>query len=146
MLTLTARVHDISPATILFTLSLTAEERTRSRHRFVTEEGEQVHLCLPRGTVLTDGDLLRSQPESILVKIIAKPEPVLTVTATTQLELLRAAYHLGNRHVALEIRANYLRLAPDPVLQNMVEQLGLDVEASVAPFLPEAGAYHHHEH
>ncbi len=147
MLTLTTRVDDASPATILFSLSLTAEERTRSRHRFVTEEGEEVHLCLPRGTVLTDGDLLRSQPEGTLVKIIAKPEPVLTLTGQTQLDLLRAAYHLGNRHVALEIRTNYLRLAPDPVLQTMIEQLGLDVEASVAPFLPETGAYHrHHDH
>ncbi len=143
MLTFTTRIDHSATASVNLTLSLTAEERTRSRHRFVTEEGEAVHLNLTRGTVLTDGDLLRS-PEGTLVKIIAKPEPVLTVTGKTPLDLLRAAYHLGNRHVPLEITANYLRLAPDSVLQTMVEQMGLEVKASVQPFLPETGAYHHH--
>jgi urease accessory protein len=147
MLTLTARIDLAAAASPNLTLLLTAEERTRSRHRFRTEEGEEVHLHLPRGTVLTDGDLLRSQPEGTIVKIIAKPEPVLTVTGKTPLDLLRAAYHLGNRHVALEVTASYLRLLPDSVLQNMIEQMGLDVQASVQPFLPETGAYHrHHAH
>lgn len=142
MLTLTARIDPDSAASPNLTLLLTAEQRTRSRHRFRTEEGEEVHLHLPRGTVLTDGDLLRSQPEGAVVKIIAKPEPVLTVTGKTPLDLLRAAYHLGNRHVALEIQATYLRLAPDPVLQQMIQQMGLEVEASIQTFLPETGAYH----
>ncbi|MBW4549730.1 MAG: urease accessory protein UreE [Aphanocapsa sp. GSE-SYN-MK-11-07L] len=142
MLTLTARIDPASAASPNLTLSLTAEQRTRSRHRFRTEEGEEVHLHLPRGTVLTDGDWLRSQPEGTIVKIIAKPEPVLTVTGKIPLDLLRAAYHLGNRHVALEVTASYLRLLPDSVLQTMIEQMGLDVQASVQPFLPETGAYH----
>jgi urease accessory protein len=67
----------------------------------------------------------------------------LTVTATTSVELLRAAYHLGNRHVALEITSHYLRLSPDPVLQAMLEQLGLQAIAEVAAFQPEVGAYGH---
>lgn len=124
-------------------LALTAEDRTRSRHYFETEEGQSLYLRLPRGTVLYHGDLLRSETGDQVVRVVAKPEPVLTVTAQTPLQLLRAAYHLGNRHVALEVQESYLRLSPDPVLKTMLEQLGLQVEEAIAPFQPEAGAYGH---
>lgn len=146
MLTLTQR-NSPNPATVVsFTLALTALERTKSRHRFETEDGQIVFIRLPRGTVLHDGDLLQSDDGSLL-RIIAKPEPVFTVTATTSKELLRAAYHLGNRHVPLEITATYLRLSPDPVLRTMLEQLGLEVIEAVLPFQPEIGAYRHsHAH
>lgn len=125
-----------------FTLSLTAEERTRTRHRFETAEGEVIFLRLPRGTIVKDGDLLQSPTGEVLL-ITAKPEAVFTVTANDSLSLLRAAYHLGNRHVALEVTETYLRLSPDAVLKTMLEQLGVDVKEEVAPFSPEAGAYHH---
>jgi urease accessory protein len=127
-----------------YTLSLTAEDRTRSRHFFPTDEGTGVYLRLQRGTVLQHGDLLASESGDCLVRVVAKAEPVLTVRADHPLHLLRAAYHLGNRHVALEVRETYLRLSPDPVLKAMLEQLGLQVTEEVAPFQPEAGAYHHH--
>lgn len=130
------------------TLCLTAEERTRSRHRFTTDEGEIVHLQLPRGTVLQDGDLLRSDMDERVVRVVAKPEPVLTAIATSPLSLLQAAYHLGNRHVPLEITATYLRLSPDPVLKDLLEHRGLQVLEEMQPFEPETGAYgggtHHH--
>ncbi len=125
-------------------LWLTAEERTRSRHRFMTEDETPVDLQLPRGTTLQDGDLLTSATEDLLVKVVAKPEPVLTVTSSESLNLLRAAYHLGNRHVSLEITPTYLRLIPDAVLEGMLTQLGLEVVAEVAPFTPQGGAYSHH--
>jgi urease accessory protein len=121
---------------------LTAEERTRSRHRFETLAGETVYLQLPRGTVLRDGDLLRSH-DGVLVQVVAKPEPVLTVTAPTPLALLQAAYHLGNRHVSLEITPTALRLSPDPVLRDLLEQRGLQVMEETQPFHPEMGAYGH---
>jgi urease accessory protein len=95
--------------------------------------------------VLRDGDLLHSESDR-LVRIIAKPEPVLTVTAQTPVDLLRASYHLGNRHVPLEITHTYLRLSPDPVLRSMLEQLGLNVVEAVLPFQPEVGAYGNHAH
>ena len=141
MLTLTQRLPANADAVTSFTLALTAEERTKSRHRFATEEGQTVFLRLPRGTVLQDNDILKSDPDGALIRVKAKPEPVLTVVAETPLNLLRAAYHLGNRHVALEIATTYLRLSPDPVLQKMLEQMGLKVEAAVLPFQPEIGAY-----
>jgi urease accessory protein len=125
-----------------YTLALTAEERVRSRHCFTTE-AEAFHLNLPRGTVLRDGDRLRS-PHGAILQIQAKPEPVLRVTSEHPFLLLRAAYHLGNRHVSLELHPTYLQLSPDPVLRDMLEHLGLQVTETVCPFQPELGAYHHH--
>ena len=133
-------------AVVSFTLALTADERTKSRHRFETADGQALYLRLPRGTVLRDGDLLQAETDSSLVRVTAKPELVLTVTATTSRELLRAAYHLGNRHVPVEIAATYLRLSPDPVLRTMLEQLGMEVQEAVLPFQPELGAYGNHAH
>ncbi len=131
---------------IAHTLSLTAEERTRSRHWFETDDGLRVAVQLPRGSMLREGDLLRSQDSETLIRIQAKPEPVLTVTACDPLDLVRAAYHLGNRHVSLEITPTYLRLSPDSVLRDMLEHLGLTVTEAVAPFQPESGAYGSHSH
>lgn len=146
MLTLTRRLASNPDLVVSLTLALTAEERTRSRRRFETEDGQPVLLHLPRGTVLRDGDLLQAD-DSNLVQITAKPEPVLTITAQTPLDLLRAAYHLGNRHVPVEITATYLRLSPDPVLRTMLEQLGMEVAEAILPFQPEIGAYgNNHAH
>lgn len=142
MLTFTQRQPPNIATEVTLTLALTAEERTRSRHRFETENGI-VFLRLPRGTVLHDGDILEDETNSSLVRITAKPEPVLTALAETPLLLLRAAYHLGNRHVPCEITASYLRFLPDSVLRSMLEQLGLEVKEEVLPFQPETGAYGH---
>ena len=143
MLTFTQRLIASTDTLVSFTLSLTASDRTRTRHRFDPPDGESLYLRLPRGTILKDGDLLRSQTGDVVIRIAAKPEDVLTVTAQKPLDLLRAAYHLGNRHVSLEITPNYLRLSPDPVLQAMLEQLGLNVKSEILPFHPEIGAYGH---
>jgi urease accessory protein len=126
----------------LLTLSLTAEERTRSRYRFETSQNEIFLLRLPRGTVLKNGDILKAETGE-LVKIIAKPEPIIMVTAVNPLSLLRAAYHLGNRHVPLEITPTYLRLSADSVLKEMLEQLNVEVREEILPFQPEVGAYGH---
>ncbi|MBD2252516.1 urease accessory protein UreE [Nostoc parmelioides] len=147
MLTLTQLVAPNPDIAVTLTLPLTAEERCRSRHRFETEDGQVVFLRLPRGTVLQDGDILQDETNGNLIRIAAKPEPVLTVVAQTQLLLMRAAYHLGNRHVPVEITPTYLRLSPDTVLQTMLEHMGLEITAEILPFQPELGAYgHHHPH
>jgi urease accessory protein len=147
MLTCTQRKSPNPDVAVTLTLALTAEERTRSRHRFETEDGKTVFLRLPRGTMLYDGDILADETNGNLVRIIAKPEPVLTVFAPTEVDLLKAAYHLGNRHVPIEIKATYLRLSPDSVLHAMLQQLGLEVKKEILPFQPEMGAYgHHHAH
>ncbi|MEM7556911.1 MAG: urease accessory protein UreE [Cyanobacteria bacterium P01_A01_bin.84] len=133
--------------TVNLTLSLTAEERTRSRHRFTTEEGLEISLALPRGIVLQHGDILEDENQTNSLRILALPEPVLTVTSHKKIDLIRAAYHLGNRHVPLEINNYYLRLSPDPVLHKMLQELGgLDVNSEIVPFQPEMGAYGRKSH
>lgn len=145
MLRLTQRQPPNFYATVSFTLSLSAEERTRSRYRWETDN-QIVFLRLPRGTVLRDGDLLTDEDVSTVVQVIAKPEPVFVVTAASDMMLLRAAYHLGNRHVPVEVAQDYLRLSPDPVLRSMLEHLGMHITEAVLPFQPEIGAYGHHHH
>jgi urease accessory protein len=140
MLTLTQRNTSNPDIAVNLTLALTAEERTRTRHRFETEDGI-VFLRLPRGSLLRDGDILVDETSGSLVRIVAKPEPVLTVLDSDHQNLLKAAYHLGNRHVPVEIAPSYLRLAPDPVLKVMLLQLGLDIKEEISPFYPEPGAY-----
>ncbi|MGQ4646330.1 urease accessory protein UreE [Lyngbya aestuarii] len=142
MLTFTQRLKTGAQLTVSFTLSLTAEERTRARHRYQTANGQGLYLRLPRGTILSEGDLLQSETGEV-VCITAQPEPVLTVTSKRPIDLLRAAYHLGNRHVPLEVAPGHLRLSPDLVLQAMLEQLGVEVKEEVVPFTPELGAYKH---
>jgi urease accessory protein len=146
MVVLSQRGTADATAAVIGTLSLTADERTRSRFRYDLADGTIVHLQLARGTVLQDGDLLRSA-DGETWRITAKPETVLTVSATTTLDLMLATYHLANRHVPLEVTADYLRLAPDSVLKAMlVEQLHVEVIEEIAPFCPQAGAYQAHVH
>jgi urease accessory protein len=146
MLVLTQRGTADPQAEVVGTLCLTADERTRSRFRYDLPDGTIVHLQLPRGTVLQDGDLLRSETGAQL-RITAKPEAVLTVTADNPLALLLATYHLANRHVPLEVTDRYLRLTPDTVLQAMLQaQPQVQVIEEVAPFCPQAGAYQGHSH
>ena len=145
MLTFTQLNPPNSDAKVSITLSLTAEERTRSRHKFILADGQEVFLRLSRGTVLNNGDILTDETQSIYMGIIAKSETVLTAYAEIPL-LIRAAYNLGNRHVPLEITPTYLRLSPDPVLQAMLTQLGLEIQAEFVPFQPELGAYGNHSH
>jgi urease accessory protein len=142
MLTLTHRLLPPVGAAPDFRLSLTAEERVRSRYPCTTDEGQSAFLQLPRGQTLRDGDWLQAETGE-WVQVTAKPEPVLTVTASTPLDLLQAAYHLGNRHVPLEITPTYLRLAPDSVLQDLLEHRGLQIRPETVPFQPEMGAYGH---
>jgi urease accessory protein len=119
-----------------YILALTAEERTRSHLHVKCEANAVVQLHLPHGTVLRDGDWLRSQSGE-LAQVRAKPEPVLTVTTMFPLALLQAAYQLGHHHIPLEITSCFLRLSPDPALQALLVQRGLQVLEEVAPFQPE---------
>jgi urease accessory protein len=141
-LVFTRRLSGLPQNSPQYVLSLTAEERSRSRYLCQSDDGHPVYLNLPRGTALRHGDCLQSETGE-LAQVYAKAEPVLTVTAKTPLELLQAAYHLGNRHVPLEIADSFLKLSPDPVLQDLLAHRGLHVVAETAPFQPETGAYGH---
>jgi len=125
-------------------LILPYEVRCRSRLRATLADGEEVAVFLARGQVLRGGELLLAD-DGRVIEVCAAPEVVSTVHSSESLQLLRAAYHLGNRHVLLQIGANWLRYLHDHVLDDMVRGLGLSVTVHEAPFEPEAGAYAAHE-
>lgn len=130
------------------TLTLPFDQRQKSRFRAALDSGVEIAVHLPRGTVLRGGDLLRAGDET-LVRVQAAPEPVSTIRSDDARELTRAAYHLGNRHVQLQVGDGWLRYQHDHVLDEMVKRLGLAVICEQAPFEPESGAYaggHHHHH
>ena len=122
------------------TLTLAFDARQRSRQRVRLDDGQEYALLLPRGTVLQHGDRLRDVHGRI-VRVCAAAEAVSTVHANDPLQLARACYHLGNRHVPLQITAHWLRYRHDHVLDDLVARLGLTVTREQARFEPESGAY-----
>lgn len=124
-------------------LTLPYELRVKSRFRANLDSGYEVGIVLPRGSVLLDGDLLRSD-QGYIVKIKAANEKVSTATTSDPLLLSRVCYHLGNRHVALQISGDWIRYQHDHVLDDMVKSLGLKVLVEDASFEPEVGAYSNH--
>jgi urease accessory protein len=128
-------------------LRLPFELRQKSRLRARLDSGEEVALMLPRGEILRGGDLLTAS-DGRVIEVVAAPEKLLHVTCAAPAQLARCAYHLGNRHVPVEVGENHLRLAADHVLEEMLKKLGAEVSAIEAPFEPEPGAYaggHRHE-
>jgi urease accessory protein len=148
----------LAPVLLKRASSVVLDWDTRQKSRFDCEDSQQRQLgvFLPRGQVLRGGDVLVAEDGS-LIKVIATPQPVMVVRTCAEhgspFDLLRAAYHLGNRHVPLELQPDRLQLEPDHVLADMLRQMHLIVSDELAPFEPEAGAYgaqaahgHGHEH
>jgi urease accessory protein len=125
-------------------LTLIFDARQRSRQRVRLDDGSEAMLWLPRGTILRDGDLLRAV-DGCIVQVHAASEAVTTAATQDHLLLTRAAYHLGNRHVALQLGAGWLRYRCDHVLDDMASRIGLQLIYEDAPFEPEVGAYSGHE-
>jgi urease accessory protein len=121
-------------------LALQFNERSKSRLRAQLSTGEEIGLFLPRGTVLRGGDVLACD-NGQLVRVVAAPEDVMLIGAASTHELTRLAYHLGNRHMQIEIGTDYLKLEYDSVLADMVVGLGGSVMRTQAAFEPEGGAY-----
>jgi len=120
-------------------LTLPFEQRQKSRLRAKAENGEELALILPRGRVLRGGVRVAAT-DGREVEIVAAPEKLLHIESA---ELPRVAYHLGNRHVPLQVGPGFLRIAEDHVLEEMARKLGARVSHVEAPFEPEAGAYGH---
>jgi len=116
--------------------------RSRSRFRGCLDTGEAVGVVLARGQMLRGGDLLLAA-DGRVIEIAAAPETVTTARSADARLLARAAYHLGNRHVALQLGPGWLRYGHDHVLDDMVAGLGLTLVVEDAPFEPEGGAYGH---
>ena len=144
-------------------IALDWDTRQKSRFEAVDSAGRHIGVFLPRGRIVRGGDVLVAEDGS-LIAIDALAQPILVVTAApagapgeAALAIAKAAYHLGNRHVPLEVRADRLVLEPDHVLAALLARMGLRVESTRGPFEPEAGAYdtarpahdgagHAHEH
>jgi urease accessory protein len=138
------------------TLELDWDTRSKSRFSATDSTGREIGVVLPRGSTLRGGDVLVAE-DGTLVRVIAAAQPVLQVRHCSEhgspFDLLRAAYHLGNRHVPLELQPTLLQFEPDPVLADMLRRQHLIVTEAQAAFEPEGGAYgegaghgHHHGH
>jgi len=132
-------------------VTLPIEQRVRSRLRVTLDDGRDAGLFLPRGTLLRGHDRLGSK-DGLVIEVIAADETVSTVHCDDLARLARAAYHLGNRHVPLQVEQGWLRYQHDHVLDDMLRQMNLEPVVEQASFEPEAGAYqqaaqgHHHTH
>ncbi|WP_374495578.1 urease accessory protein UreE [Zoogloea sp.] len=126
-------------------LELNFDARTKSRLRTQLVGGEEVGMFLPRGTILRGGDRLQAQ-DGRVVEVVSAPEDLLEARCADAFALARVAYHLGNRHVAVQVGEGWLRIQTDHVLKTMLTGLGAEVHALSAPFEPEAGAYAHGHH
>jgi urease accessory protein len=130
---------------IISSVTLTYGQRVKSRLKVELNNGEPAGLFLPRGNVLKNGDKIAAETGEV-VSVEAANETVSTVLITDPQLMARACYHLGNRHVALQINADSIRYQHDHVLDEMLARLGLSVICETAPFEPETGAYHNSDH
>lgn len=153
---LISRGHGLAPVLLKRAAHVALDWDVRQKSRFDTTDSQGRHLgvFLPRGTVVRGGDVLVAEDGS-LVRVEAAPQAVLEVRACSEhgspFDLLRAAYHLGNRHVQLELQPDRLLLEPDHVLADLLRQMHLIVGESRSAFEPESGAYaaaegHDHAH
>lgn len=144
-MTLLIKIYERVEASGKEDASLTLPFETRQKYRFQAslDNGKKVGVMLPRAGVLRGGDCLRTE-DGQLVKVCAANEEVSVVEHDDPFTLMRVCYHLGNRHVPLQIGRGWVRYQRDHVLDDMVQQLGLAVKHDNAPFEPETGAYHHH--
>jgi urease accessory protein len=137
--------HYHGPLAATERLTLPFELRQKSRMRCMLDSGQEAGLFLERGTVLRGGDLLEAA-DGRIIAVVAAPEPLSVVATADPVLLARAAYHLGNRHVAVQLKADGLGFLHDHVLDAMLRGLGLPVRFEQLPFEPEGGAYARHEH
>ncbi|MDI9332401.1 MAG: urease accessory protein UreE [Alphaproteobacteria bacterium] len=124
------------------TVTLDWDTRQKSRFEAVDSEGRALGVFLPRGSVVRGGDVLVAE-DGFLVRVLAAPQQVLRIAAPqgAAFELMRAAYHLGNRLVPIELQADHLKIEPDHVLAELMQSMGMVVSLTQAPFEPEGGAY-----
>jgi len=129
------------------TVELDWDVRQKSRFDATDSQGRRIGVFLPRGTSVRGGDVLVAEDGS-LIRVVAAPQPVLVITHCTEhgtpFDLTRAAYHLGNRHVPIELKPDHLKIEPDHVLAAMLRAMHLIVNEAHAAFEPEGGAYGDH--
>jgi urease accessory protein len=141
----TQRLEQLAAGQTAERLALNFDTRQKSRFRAVLADGSAIGVDLPRTGILRAGALIATEAGELL-QIEALPEHLMQISAQTNFDLLKAAYHLGNRHVPLMLTPDALYFEPDHVLADMVQGLGLVVKQVEHPFEPESGAYAQHQH
>ncbi len=124
-------------------LSLSSDERRILRGKRLTDCDVEIILQLPRNGKLNDGDILSTNESNIYIEIIAKTENLIEISANSKIELIKTAYHLGNRHVEVEIKENILLTKSDYVIENMLKNFNVDFVDTHKKFFPERGAHNH---
>ena len=138
--------QDAAPALIHTTVTLDFDARQKSRQRVVLDDGREAGIQLARGSVLVDGDVLTDAERSVCVRVAAAAEALSYVHCHDRLLLNRICYHLGNRHVPLQVTCEAVAYRRDHVLDAMVAGLGVTPRACCCAFQPEPGAYEGHAH
>ena len=124
-------------------LTLNSDQRRVLRGKRKSNCNQELKLQLPREGKLNDGDILYTNQEGIFVKIIAQKENLIEITAKTNLELIKVAYHLGNRHVEIEINKNILLTKSDYIIEDLLKNFNVGYSKVEKKFFPEIGAFHH---
>ena len=124
-------------------LTLSSDERRILRGKRLTDCDQEIILQLPREGKLNDGDILRTNHKNLFVQIIAQKENLIEITAKTNLELIKVAYHLGNRHVDIEINENILFTKSDYIIEELLKNFDVVFLKVKKQFFPEIGAFHH---
>ena len=124
-------------------LSLSSDERRILRGKRLSDCDQEIILQLPRKGKLNDGDILLTNKSNFYVEIIAKTENLIEISSKSKIELIKTAYHLGNRHVEVEIKNNILLTKSDYVIENMLKNFNVDIVNTRKKFFPERGAHNH---
>ena len=124
-------------------LTLSADERSILRGNRLTDCDQEIIFQLPRDGKLNDGDILSTNESNFYVEIIAKKEDLIEISSDSKIELIKTAYHLGNRHVEVEIEEDILLTKSDYVIKNMLLNFKVDVKNTKKKFFPERGAHSH---
>ncbi len=124
-------------------LTLSSDERRILRGKRLTDCDQEIILLLPRKGKLNDGDILLTNESNFYVEIIAKKENLIEISSNSKIELIRIAYHLGNRHVEVEIKEDTILTKDDYVIENMLKNFNVDIVNTQKKFFPERGAHSH---
>ena len=124
-------------------LTLSSDERRILRGKRLTDCDQEIILQLPRKGKLNDGDILITNLSNFYIEIIAKTENLIEISSNSKIELIKTAYHLGNRHVEVEIEEDILLTKGDYVIENMLKNFNVDIVNTQKKFFPERGAHSH---
>ena len=124
-------------------LTLSSDERRILRGKRLTDCDKEIILQLPREGKLNDGDILSTNESNFYVEIIAETENLIEISSQSKIELIKTAYHLGNRHVEVEIKEDILLTKSDYVIENMLKNFNVEIVDTQKKFFPERGAHSH---